>query len=193
MLRESIRRRNREKNETSLVSHLPTLITLTFGALLASQNAHPIGRVGNNSRLHDEIDLYSTVLPKDFEDVNSASDGGLVLASGLFTASPPMPADLQLFTFRSQYPSLMGQGKSAIESFFTTSPGITYRKLDIANGALTLLGENTLGYVGVSVCGDGRGYVVLAPKLVITHKAVLEILNGTVFEQPCGGGGDDGT
>jgi hypothetical protein len=160
-----------------------SLVFLTLA--LCGELAFPISRIGNNRVIRDPRDAYRTLLPSEFASVTSVGDGGLVLASGLFAASPPVPADIQMLPFRSQYPQLVGQDESKMEEFFTKSAGIRYEKLKVANDATTLFGEGDQTYVGVSFCADGRGYVIFAPKLEITGLGMKSLLTHTEFEKPC--------
>jgi hypothetical protein len=147
--------------------------------------AFPISRIGNNNRIQDARDGYVFTIPPKFPSVTMVQDGGAVLASGLFASSPPLPVDIQIQSFRSQYQDLAGQGQKAIEDYFLSRPGIRYKNLKVNNGALTLFGESETSYVAVSVCGDGRGYVLFAQKLDLTAEGILHALQNTVFESPC--------
>lgn len=149
-----------------------------------SESAFPIGRIGNQT-LNDNVDHYSANIPAAFASVSAVDDGGLVLASGRFGSVPMMPVDIQVLPFKSQYPALAGQGLEPIRSFFFQSPGIHYDRVDVKNSALSLFGETSTSYVGVSVCGDGRGYVLFGPRFELTKSGILEILMQTKFDQPC--------
>jgi hypothetical protein len=147
--------------------------------------AFPIGRIGNNLRMGDAAEHYSSAIPVAFRNVSTVNDGGLILTSGRFGSSPMVPADLQVLPFRTQYPDLVGAGVQSIQEYFFKSPGIRYEKVAVSNSALSLFGETPTSYIGVSVCGDGRGFVMFGPRLDLTKKGILEILLQTEFEEPC--------
>ena len=151
---------------------------------LAAESALAIGRVGNSRYIGDPVEKFVVPLPAEFGDV-SVHAGGAVLESGLFTSSPPMPVEVQLAPFRSEYPLLVGKDLSEIEKFFGAAKETSYRSAGGASDALSLFGESSLSVVGVSICSDGRGYVAFAPKLAITKRGILQLLERTVFDPPC--------
>lgn len=163
-----------------MLRRLAFVICALFGEL-----AFPISRIGNNNRIQDIQDGYSFAIPVGFPSVTEVHDGGAVLASGLFASSPPLPVDIQLQSFRSQFRHLVGKGQKEIEDYFIDRPGIHYKNLKIANGGLNLFGESETSYAAISVCGDGRGYVLFAQKLHLTAEGIVDALQHTVFESPC--------
>lgn len=157
---------------------------LILGTLL-SQGAYPIGRTGNSDHVSDPIDGYTTEVPKTFTSMTKLKDGNISLDSGLFAGDNQVPISIYMSSFRSQYPALVSKGREQIERFFLNTAGISYLKLGVTNGSLTLLGEADSSYVGVSVCNDGRGFILYASKLEIVNKGMHELLLNTVFEKPC--------
>lgn len=152
---------------------------------LFTEVAFPISRIGNNSRIRDPQDQYSLTVPKDFASITEIRDGGLVLASGRFASSPPLPVDIQMQSFRSQYPALVNKGQGEIESFFNGQSAIKYQTVPTSNGSLSLFGESQTAYVAISVCENGRGYVLFAPKLDLIAQGMIEALQTTTYEVPC--------
>jgi hypothetical protein len=159
-------------------------VAAIFGGLF-TQSAFSIGRIGNSTKIGDQLDGYSAVIPREFQGFSAVTDGGALLQSGLFAASPPQPVDINILSFRSQYPQLVGTGQKSIRNFFVNSTGAQYSQLTGTNGALNLFGETDSSYIGISVCGDGRGYVMFALKLGIVETAMKQIIEQTIFERPC--------
>lgn len=163
--------------------HRSLFVLICFCALLA-ERAFPIGRTGNNS-IGDRVDGYAATVPTEFHNTSAVGDGGMLLQSGLFMSSPPQPVDINILSFRSQFPELVGKGKTEIEKFFASSTDTKYFTLPLSNSALNLFGEGASSLVGIAVCGDGRGYVIFAPKVDITDTAMKKLMRDTVFERPC--------
>ena len=153
--------------------------------VLVAEIAFPISRIGNNNRIQDPQDRYSLSIPKDFSSVTEMRDGGAVLASGRFASSPPLPVDIQMQSFRSQYPALVGKGQSDIETYFVGQSAAQWQNIKTKNGAISLFGENDSVYMAISACGDGRGYVLFAPKFDLIAQGMMEALQTTTYELPC--------
>ena len=157
-----------------------------LAVLLVSSTSFPISRVGNNKAVTDRLDRFTSAIPSDFYDLTKDRGGGITLSSGSFMVNPSRPVDIQMLRFHSAFPQLTHKSLTELERYFLNETDAHYEIVKgKTNGALTLLGGSGPDLTGISICTDGRGVVVFAPNIEMTHTAMLEILKTTTFDSPC--------
>jgi hypothetical protein len=163
-------------------------IFLLLGLLL-TQQAWPIGRIGNQ-KLGDPIEGFTAPIPTSFPSViSSASDRGAQL---LANAAAPTAGMLTMIAlpFSKWTPNLVGQSPKQVRQGFENLDQFVFTEVRAPNCATFLLGENSVGFIGIAMWGQDRGYVVTVQKSgtgeQIGKRGILDLLSSTQIENPCG-------
>lgn len=153
-------------------------------ALFLAAKVYPIGRIGNH-HVGDPVELYKTQIPPQFSSIVPLDGGGLILESGLFSGAPARALEMTMFSFKKEFPYLREWSQDQIVTYFLTSKKSNFKRLQVTNGALNMLGESDSSYVGFSLCTQGRGFIVYGPKSDLVYAGIYQLLTATQFEVAC--------
>lgn len=161
------------------------LLLLACAGYIFPHSAFPIGRTGSGT-IGDLTQGYSTMVPQDFDEITLANQGAVTLNSN-YMLSPEFGGTefIQARPFAQAYPQLTSGNENSVLTYFQATSG-NYQTVQTSNCALSLLGEGTNTWVGISTWGNGNGFVALsAAKTDEAKQAILNMLQNTEITTPC--------